>query len=710
MTRGFERLDVDLVRTLAYLQRNDPRINSRVVKYLRCEALNAFDRRHLPELEPRLQEYHPQEMVERLGQLMAVVGEMRLVLLVDQLEEMANFDDDPQLADTRFRRAMQSLCAIIGAVPGSIGVIACLEDFYETLAKKLTKTVRDRIEQNPAPMRLDANRTGPEIAKIVTRRLDELYKAASVRNDDPLFPFPRSFLDQLTGMRTRDVLEQCRKFRDGRTDERHTDERNDDPQSSEDPAADSLTSLWNDSRTACQLAVPDAEEQQAELLAWAIENCGAEMVPALEFTVDRDGREAVVPGRLGAPGKKQRIAVCNRGTQGGGLTKQLQGFLSHVGDYLPVVVRSAEFPTNPRTQVAKLLGDLVASGGLHVAFDDSHWRQILAFQEFYRRHQHDADLAAWRRRQRPLANLKPLIEILGLDHAGPSFVATSPATKPAAVPQPPPIAPPVPRLSPVPTRSPALPGRPALPVSLGSGSPRVGHAQDLKKSPVTLELRELTQHAAFLGGSGSGKTTLALNLIEQLAIMGVPAILVDRKGDLCGYAEESVWIARDEAPELAERRRGLRERLDVVVYTPGEPRGKSLAIPLTPADMATMSEQDRDTVAKVASDSLAGMMGYKSTGAGVRPLRALLYQAVAMLGQELAPRLRCGNSPTSSAIRTRLSSAPSAGLNRSTAENWLRTCRLSRSSIARYFPRTNRCSTSVGCSAWEAQRGRGGRG
>ncbi|HCF57097.1 MAG TPA: hypothetical protein DFS52_03745, partial [Myxococcales bacterium] len=65
---------------------------------------------------------------------------------------------------------------------------------------------------------------------------------------------------------------------------------------------------------------------------------------------------------------------------------------------------------------------------------------------------------------------------------------------------------------------------------------RVGRHSGLVSREVVLEPAELTRHAAFLGGSGSGKTTLALALLEQLCARGVPAILLDRKGDLCAYA------------------------------------------------------------------------------------------------------------------------------------------------------------------------------
>jgi len=661
-TPGYERLDIDLIRALAYLQRHDPRLDSRVQKYLRCEPLNSFDRSYLPELEPRLHDHHPQETVERLGQMMAAVGGRRLVLLVDQLEEMTNFDDNPQFAETRFRRAMQALCGIVGAVPGSLGVIACLEDFYDELAKRLPKTTQDRIEQNPEPVRLDSRRSASEVRLIVKRRLDRLYAAAGVNHDDTLYPFPDEFLEKLSQMRTRDVLEHCRKFRDGGGKEIVIPPGDDDER-----AWESLAVLWNDHKPGAGRIVPESEEEQAELLGWAIEQCGLDLNPAVEFSVDREGREAVISGRLDSPGKKLRFAICNRGTQGGGLMKQLQAFLQRVGDYSPVIVRSAAYPKSEKSQVSTLLGDLVAKGGLRILCEDAHWRQLLAFQEFQQQHQHDPAFAEWRRRQRPLASLKPMIDLLGLDQDGAPNIAPGPtsatantgatannaakrltnnaaATRPTKV-QKPVATPAAPSVTPTATPSvapsvtppvaPSVSPPVKLPTTTANEPFQLGLTSDFRKTPVLLEPKELTQHAAFLGGSGSGKTTLALNLIEQLALQGVPAILIDRKGDLCGYADPNSWRGEGDSEEMRARRMALRDRLDVVVYTPGEPRGNPLGISLIPSDMATLDEQEQETLAKVATESLAAMMGYKPSNAAHKTTCAVLQQAILLLGREL---------------------------------------------------------------------------
>src|SRR6267154_427311 len=44
--------------------------------------------------------------------------------------------------------------------------------------------------------------------------------------------------------------------------------------------------------------------------------------------------------------------------------------------------------------------------------------------------------------------------------------------------------------------------------------------------------RDLTTHAVCVGMTGSGKTGLCLALLEEAAIDGIPAIVIDPKGDL----------------------------------------------------------------------------------------------------------------------------------------------------------------------------------
>src|SRR5918999_398367 len=160
----------------------------------------------------------------------------------------------------------------------------------------------------------------------------------------------------------------------------------------------------------------------------------------------------------------------------------------------------------------------------------------------------------------------------------------------------------------------------------------VGQTRDLAKSPVTLGINELTRHAVFLGAGGSGKTTLALTLVEQLLALGIPAILVDRKGDLCRYADPHAWEEPLGDPLLEQRRATLRAKLDIALFTPGHAAGRPLAISVAPEGMAEILPTERDQVAKLSAVALASMMNYRSAATDQAKL-AVLIQAIRIFSE-----------------------------------------------------------------------------
>jgi len=69
------------------------------------------------------------------------------------------------------------------------------------------------------------------------------------------------------------------------------------------------------------------------------------------------------------------------------------------------------------------------------------------------------------------------------------------------------------------------------------GSFYLGRPYDLKnKKPadglLLYDSKDLVTHAVCVGMTGSGKTGLCIGLLEEAAIDGVPAIIIDPKGDL----------------------------------------------------------------------------------------------------------------------------------------------------------------------------------
>src|SRR4029079_9657178 len=89
----------------------------------------------------------------------------------------------------------------------------------------------------------------------------------------------------------------------------------------------------------------------------------------------------------------------------------------------------------------------------------------------------------------------------------------------------------------------------------------LGRAYDLSPKKTTDELilydsKDLVTHAVCVGMTGSGKTGLCIAILEEAAIDGIPAIVIDPKGDLSNLlltfpklqpSDFRPWINEDDA-------------------------------------------------------------------------------------------------------------------------------------------------------------------
>ncbi|AWM41971.1 AAA-like domain protein [Gemmata obscuriglobus] len=364
------------------------------------------------------------------------------------------------------------------------------------------------------------------------------------------------------------------------------------------------------------------ETKLAELLGWAIGATSNEMPNGVVFSPDPDSRFVQVEVQSGNAADKVLVAICDRGAQGSGLKNQIEETVKQCGELPSVFVRSTDFPKSPQAEVAKRLGKLCAPVGKHrkVVVENADWRAMVAFRQFVQQHQKADGFGAWRQQVRPLANLPSLRRVLDLDR----LEAAAPKPQPPAPPLPPAglakAAPPA--AVPAPVAPPAAPAKAA-------GAIRFAVTRGALPAPVELEPKSLCRHAAFLGGSGSGKTTAALAIIEELLLAGVPAVLLDRKGDLAQYADPAAWAAPEPDADRAARRARLRAAIDVQLYTPGTNEGRPLAISIAPPGLATAPASEREQHAQYAAAGLAQMMGYR--GRGIDPKLVILQKAIEVL-------------------------------------------------------------------------------
>lgn len=637
---GDEKLQ-DLLRAMLLLQCGHAGVRARVMKYLRGEALSPRDQERLAGISSLDPEAGPQEMLQRLGRLMWSAGGMSLVLCVDQLEDLYS-SDQSEAAANRFRRAVQGLISLAAEVPTSIMVIACLDDYYDQLRSLLDRSHQDRIEQDPAPVTLVSNRSREEVTELVGAHLRHLYDETETPFDpeQPVSPVPDKCLAERVGKRTRDVLEWCRSYRDAcvARGELVADCGPGKPPVTEDvtPQTD-LEQEWNDFQADGIRDLPDDEAELSALLEATVHAYEDELPGSLRFDTHWAGRLLnVVRASNGQPAERLQIGICNKSAKGGSLGKQVtevsQSAEEQEPHALPVIVRSTDFPSSPKTKIAQQLGKLVAKGGRRVVVQDTDWRTMSAMRAFRLKHQQNSEFPKWLSQAHPLSQLKCLRDILGIErnstldnrdaHREDTTRTTTPPETEAVT-----------ETTATPTNNdkPETAGTSevvAPPASLSIGST---HAREAK--PVLLPPAALKRHAAFLGGTGSGKTTAALNLIEQLLLRGVPALLIDRKGDLVRYGSEAIWNETPPDADLAERQQRLKDDVNVSVFTPGRIDGRPITLTVVPERMREMNAADRQQTSLQAAHSLAAMMGYGSTGANASRT-AILVKAIDLLAGE----------------------------------------------------------------------------
>jgi hypothetical protein len=186
--------------------------------------------------------------------------------------------------------------------------------------------------------------------------------------------------------------------------------------------------------------------------------------------------------------------------------------------------------------------------------------------------------------------------------------------------------------------------------------------------------KDLVTHAVCVGMTGSGKTGLCLALIEEAAIDGIPAILIDPKGDLANLLltfpelrpeDFRPWVNEDDARrtnvspddyarqqaqqwqkglaawgEDGARIRRLRDAADFAVYTPGSNAGIPLSILKSFAAPPPAIREDDELLRErigTTTVSLLGLLGISADPIKSREhiLIATILDAAWRQGQEL---------------------------------------------------------------------------
>ncbi|MCB0999200.1 MAG: ATP-binding protein, partial [Acidimicrobiales bacterium] len=161
------------------------------------------------------------------------------------------------------------------------------------------------------------------------------------------------------------------------------------------------------------------------------------------------------------------------------------------------------------------------------------------------------------------------------------------------------------------------------------------------ETATTVPSSDFTTHGVIVGMTGSGKTGLGVVLVEEVLRAGVPALLIDPKGDLTNLcltfpslapADFEPWVNEGDASKAGQSVAefaaaqaeswtsglagwgltgasiaDLRERVDFTIYTPGSAGGVGVNIVgslQAPADLS-----DHETVGDEIEGYVSGLLG-----------------------------------------------------------------------------------------------------
>ncbi len=176
----------------------------------------------------------------------------------------------------------------------------------------------------------------------------------------------------------------------------------------------------------------------------------------------------------------------------------------------------------------------------------------------------------------------------------------------------------------------------------------LGRIFDSKKGEITeqdlfYDPDDLTTHAVCVGMTGSGKTGLCIDLLEEAALQGIPALMIDPKGDITNAllhfpdlkpADFEPWVNPDQARRedktieqaaadaaalwkngLAdwgigpERIQALKDAAHFAIYTPGSEAGIPVNILASLKAPEISWDENRELLVEKISGIVLGLLG-----------------------------------------------------------------------------------------------------
>ena len=232
-----------------------------------------------------------------------------------------------------------------------------------------------------------------------------------------------------------------------------------------------------------------------------------------------------------------------------------------------IILRTGDWSKGVRTQEA--VADFVRRGGMQLDADPDELRTFDALGILMK--EQDPALPMWLASRRPASRTELLRRALPPDQQRDAADETNPGSSGPTVTD---RATPTSSLAP-PSASPTI---------------ELGRTQD--DNPIRLELESLRKHVAIFAGSGSGKTVLLRRLIEECALQGVSAVVLDPNNDLARLGDP--WPQTPPGWQSSDPQKAAQylDETDVVIWTPRRENGRPLTFQPLPDLVSVLDDKD----------------------------------------------------------------------------------------------------------------------
>jgi hypothetical protein len=597
------------------------------------------------------------EIVRGISWLLSLVGPT--MIAVDQIDPIiseasiekrrANGASDSEQLETQsiIEKLVDGLMGLHEVKQRAITIISSLDASWEVLKKRSSVAVDARYR----PPTYLKTLSQPQAAEmLVAARLQPLYVAAGLSPPYETWPFAPEAFETAVGFTPRQLLKACDDHRQRCIAEGRVlvcTAFNSAAQVTTPQPTDSLDATYErELRTASAegLLDPASEERLYTILADTLDIYARQLDLPDDIDVvsqrDPDQRRPSLHGRLtfafhGEGDREQHFcfriishanAIAFQSRLRAAMTAS--GVDRALGFRHLFILRDGAVPTGAKTK--QLVNKFEQAGGKFIAPTEDEMRIFVTLRGMAGRNPEGFD--AWLRR------CKPLFKTLLFREAGlapPSFLP--PAPGPTTCQTPPGRAPDRRMSSPcltgqtVPAASSKLaaPAGPPINPSQSGQSTKVGAERVIPigfrfdrgaaGASVKLPAELLPRHVAILAGSGSGKTVLLRRIVEEAALLGIPAIVLDTNNDLARLGDQwpsppAEWTEEDSS-EAADYRR----RVKVAIWTPGRNAGRPMSLALLP-DFAALGddEDERGQAIQMARATLAPFIIAKGASAQLR--------------------------------------------------------------------------------------------